>query len=69
MRANDELRRRRLSAAAELLAAQAIPIELIARLIGYADGSSFARAFRRRYGLAPACFRAEARAARKSRRG
>lgn len=62
---SEELTRERLSAAAELLAGQAIPVALIARLVGYSDGSSFARAFRRRYGLPPSRFRAEARAARR----
>ena len=45
----------------ELLVEQrAIPVRDVARLVGYRQASHFARAFRRRYGLAPARFRARA---------
>jgi AraC-like DNA-binding protein len=57
----EDLAARRMAAAAELLAGQAIPVADIARLVGYSGGSHFARAFRRRYGLAPARFRERAR--------
>jgi AraC-like DNA-binding protein len=52
----------RLSAAAQLLAEQAIAVADIARLVGYRQPSAFAAAFRRRYGLAPARYREAARA-------
>ncbi len=57
----EDLAARRMAAAAELLAGQAIPVRDVARLVGYSGGSHFARAFRRRYGLSPACFRERAR--------
>jgi AraC-like DNA-binding protein len=61
---SEELRAARLWAGAELLAGQAIPVAGVARLVGYRSASAFAAAFRRRYGLSPAVFRARARAAR-----
>ena len=69
MRLPENSARERLALAAELLDGQSIPVELIARLAGYSGGSSFARAFRRRYRTSPARYRAEARAARRSGRG
>jgi AraC-like DNA-binding protein len=66
---SEDLARARLAAAAELLAEQAISVGDVARLVGYRQPSHFARAFRRRYGLAPARFRAAARAGRTSGRG
>jgi AraC family transcriptional regulator, positive regulator of tynA and feaB len=57
----EDLLARRMAAAAELLAGQAIPVRDVARLVGYTDGSHFARAFRLRYGIAPARFRERAR--------
>jgi AraC-like DNA-binding protein len=55
---SEELARRRLAAGAQLLAEQrAIPVEDVARLVGYRHGRHFANAFRRRYGLPPARFR------------
>jgi AraC-like DNA-binding protein len=57
----EDLRARRMTAAAELLAEQAIPVADVARLVGYSSGTHFARAFRRRYGLSPARFRERAR--------
>jgi AraC-like DNA-binding protein len=57
----EDLRARRMAAAAELLAEQAIPVADVARLVGYSSGTHFARAFRRRYGLSPARFRERAR--------
>jgi transcriptional regulator GlxA family with amidase domain len=60
----EHLAQTRLAAAAELLAGQSIPVELVGRLVGYREPSAFARAFRRRYGLTPARYRAAARTAR-----
>jgi AraC family transcriptional regulator of adaptative response / methylphosphotriester-DNA alkyltransferase methyltransferase len=60
-----DLRARRLSAAAQLLAEQpAICVADVAQLVGYRQAPHFARAFRARYGLAPARFRERARAHR-----
>jgi AraC family transcriptional regulator of adaptative response / methylphosphotriester-DNA alkyltransferase methyltransferase len=63
----EDLRARRMSAAAELLIEQrAIPVRDVARLVGYRQPPHFAAAFRRRYGLSPADFREQApRRARK----
>lgn len=60
----EDLVQARLSAGAELLAEQAIPVADVARLVGYRQASAFATSFRRRYGLSPARYRAAARAAR-----
>jgi AraC-like DNA-binding protein len=58
---SEDLFARRMAAAAELLLEQrAIPVSDVARLVGYRQRSHFASAFRRRYGLAPACFRERA---------
>jgi AraC-like DNA-binding protein len=60
----EDLHARRLSAAAELLIEQpSIPVRDVARLVGFCQGSHFARAFRRRYGLSPARFRQRGRRA------
>ena len=57
----EELLARRMAVAAELLIEQrAIPVRDVARLVGYRQAPHFARAFRRRYGLSPACFREQA---------
>jgi AraC-like DNA-binding protein len=62
---HEDLLARRMSAAAQLLADQpAIPVRDVARLVGYRQAAYFAGAFRRRYGLAPARFREQARASR-----
>jgi AraC-like DNA-binding protein len=59
---HEDLLARRMRAAAALLAQQpAIAIADVARVVGYRQPSHFARAFRRRYGLPPAGFRAAAR--------
>jgi AraC-like DNA-binding protein len=59
---HEDLLRRRMDAAATLLIDQpAIAVADVARLVGYRQPSHFAGAFRRRYGLAPASFRATAR--------
>ena len=55
----EDLLQRRMTAAAELLISQrAIPVCAVARLVGYRQAPHFALAFRRRYGVSPACFRA-----------
>jgi AraC-like DNA-binding protein len=66
----EDLLTRRLNVAAQLLMEQpAIPIRDVARLVGFRQAPHFARAFRQRYGLNPASFRAEGRAfARNGRR-
>jgi AraC-like DNA-binding protein len=64
----EELLARRMAVAAELLIEQrAIPVRDVARLVGYRQAPHFARAFRRRYGLSPACFREQAISRRDSR--
>ncbi len=62
---HEDLLARRMTAAAQLLAEQpAISVHDVAQLVGYRQAPHFARAFRRRYGLAPARFRERARAHR-----
>jgi AraC family transcriptional regulator, regulatory protein of adaptative response / methylphosphotriester-DNA alkyltransferase methyltransferase len=59
----EDLLARRLNVAAQLLVEQpAIPVRDVARLVGFRQAPHFAGAFRRRYGLTPAAFRAEGRA-------
>jgi AraC-like DNA-binding protein len=63
----EDLRSRRLAAAAELLFDQpALAVADVARLVGYRQSAHFARAFRTRFGVSPATFRARARAYRAS---
>ncbi len=57
----EDLAKRRMTAAAELLAEQPLSVSDVARLVGYSGSSHFARAFHRRYGLSPARFRERAR--------
>jgi AraC-like DNA-binding protein len=60
---HEDLLARRMTAAAQLLIEQpGIAVQDVARLVGYRQAPHFARAFRRRYGLSPARFRATARA-------
>jgi AraC family transcriptional regulator of adaptative response / methylphosphotriester-DNA alkyltransferase methyltransferase len=67
---HEDLLARRMAAAAALLIEQpAIAVADVARLVGYRQPSHFARAFRRRYGLPPAGFRAAARKNAGQRRG
>jgi AraC-like DNA-binding protein len=61
----EDLAARRMAAALELLAGQSIPVRDVARLVGYSHHSHFARAFRQRYGLAPARFRERSRERRR----
>jgi AraC-like DNA-binding protein len=56
---SEDLRARRMVAAAELLMEQrSIRVAEVARLVGYSHSSHFAKAFKRRYGCSPARFRA-----------
>jgi AraC family transcriptional regulator, transcriptional activator of the genes for pyochelin and ferripyochelin receptors len=58
----EDLRARRMTVAADLLEHQPyLTVHDIARLVGYHHATHFASAFRRRYGVAPATFRAQAR--------
>lgn len=57
----EDLLARRMAAAVELLARQSIPVRDVARLVGYSQGSHFARVFARRYGVSPARFRERVR--------
>jgi AraC-like DNA-binding protein len=60
----EELCAKRMAVAAELLAEQpSIAVADVARLVGYRHAPHFAHAFRRRYGVSPAAFRAAARQA------
>jgi AraC-like DNA-binding protein len=55
-----DLHRRRMEAAAELLAKPAIPVADVARQVGYRQAPHFARAFRRSYGVSPSVYRGAA---------
>ena len=58
---HEDLLTRRMSVAAQLLSEQrTLPVSDVGRLVGYRQPSYFARAFRRRYGLSPSLFRAQA---------
>ncbi len=59
----EDLRARRMAAAAELLSQPAVQVCDVARLVGYRQPSHFARAFRCLYGVSPTVFRAELRQA------
>jgi AraC-like DNA-binding protein len=63
----EDLTARRMRAAAELLTQPAIAVGEVARLVGYRQPSHFAKAFRARYGVSPARFRAELLALRRAR--
>jgi AraC-like DNA-binding protein len=64
---SEDLLARRLSVGAQLLVEQrSIPVADVARLVGYSQGTHFAKAFRRRYGRSPASFREAAIAARQA---
>jgi AraC-like DNA-binding protein len=65
---SEDLRARRMSVAAQLLLEQrSIPVRDVARLVGYRQAPHFARAFRERYGVSPARFRAAGADARRRR--
>jgi AraC-like DNA-binding protein len=57
----EDLRRRRMEVAAELLAKPAIPVADVARRVGYRHAPHFARGFRRSYGVSPSVYRDELR--------
>jgi AraC family transcriptional regulator, regulatory protein of adaptative response / methylphosphotriester-DNA alkyltransferase methyltransferase len=64
----EDLLARRMAAAAELLAGQPhLRVAEVARLVGYRQAAHFARAFGRRYGVAPSRFRASVDASGVSR--
>jgi AraC-like DNA-binding protein len=66
----EDLLTRRLKVAAQLLIEQpAISVRDVARLVGFRQAPHFAKAFRRRYGLTPAAFRAEGRAFARAAQG
>lgn len=66
----EDLLTRRLNVAAQLLIEQpAISVRDVARLVGFRQAPHFAKAFRRRYGLTPAAFRAEGRAFARAAQG
>lgn len=54
---SDDLRARRMAAAAELLSQRAVPVRKVAQQVGYRQASHFARTFRCRYGVSPTDFR------------
>src|SRR3954454_1222555 len=58
------LREARLRAAAELLSQQPLTVRQVSFLVGYRQPPHFAKAFRRRWGVAPAQYRDRARRAR-----
>jgi Helix-turn-helix domain len=60
------LRTVRLRNAAQLLRSQPLSVRQVSLLVGYRQPAHFAKAFRRRYGVTPAAYRA--RAARAKRR-
>jgi AraC family transcriptional regulator of arabinose operon len=55
------LREARLWAAAELLSQQPLTVRQVSLLVGYRQPAHFAKAFRRRWGVAPAHYRDRAR--------
>lgn len=56
----DYARAVRLARGRELLAGGTMPLQRVAASLGYADLSSFSRAFRRAYGVSPGAVRAQA---------
>jgi AraC family transcriptional regulator, regulatory protein of adaptative response / methylphosphotriester-DNA alkyltransferase methyltransferase len=53
----------RMERAAELLTRSEMPVRDVARHVGYQQAAQFAKAFRRRHGVAPARYRASQRVA------
>jgi two-component system response regulator YesN len=62
----EDLRARRMAAAAELLSQPTIQVCDVARQVGYRQRSHFARAFRCLYGVSPTVYRAESLQASRS---
>jgi AraC-like DNA-binding protein len=54
----------RLDAATDLLRDTSLPVTLIAKNVGYTSEAAFSRAFKNRYGMPPAHWRRDTRAAR-----
>lgn len=50
----------RMDRAAQLLAGRALTVRAVAAHVGYRQPAQFAKAFRRRHGVAPSTFRTEA---------
>lgn len=57
---HDDLVGRRLEAAARLLSTPSITVRDVAQRVGFRQSPHFARAFRRRYGVSPSTYRANA---------
>ena len=57
----DELARVRMRRARELLAADSLPVRMIAARVGYHQAAQFAKSFRRHHGAPPSLFRRELR--------
>ena len=53
------LRAVRMARAAELLRADSLPVNQVARSVGYRQPAQFAKAFRRHHGRPPSTFRAQ----------
>ncbi len=60
----EDLAAQRMRAAAELLSQPALPVAVVARLVGYRQPSHFSKAFRSHYAIPPARFRSELRRSR-----
>jgi transcriptional regulator GlxA family with amidase domain len=58
------LRRLRMSKAADFLTTTNVPVNVVARRVGYSDASQFSKAFKRTYGVSPSQSRAMARGRR-----
>lgn len=65
----DDLLDMRMEAAVELLRSTSLPINDVARRVGYTNPSHFARAFRRRYGRSPSTRRTRSRQATRTHTG
>jgi len=52
-----ELQRARMERAAQLLAAGSVPVQVVARAVGYRQAAQFAKVFRRHRGASPSSFR------------
>lgn len=58
----EQLARVRMRHARELLAAEALPVRIVAARVGYQQPAQFAKSFRRHHGAAPTGYRRDARA-------
>ena len=54
-----ELQRARMQRAAELLLSGSLPVQVVARAVGYRQAAQFAKVFRRHHGTSPSSFRRE----------